>query len=298
VISLVVTARNEPPELLRRTIDELRATTPGGDREIVVVDDASEQGVSGLAHDVLVVRNDDPVGVSRARRQGAELTSGDVVVWLDAHMTFASDWLDQMLIHVESGSLLCSAFWNYDRTKRHCYGTDFTWCGERDHNRQRTPGFGLRHRTRFPGASVADVPMAIGACYMMLRSRYDALGGCSPLLRGWGMFERDISARAWLAGLGVKCVTAAAVGHFWRPRFPYPVQFDQLEFNQLVFLRTVFADSTVQRLEPFFEPIPERVRAWLEEAPVPEWRSVVQHARRVDDRAFFEQFLPELVPVL
>lgn len=294
MISLVVTARNESPAVLRRTIDELRASTPSAERELVVVDDGSEESVAGLPPGVFLARNDEPVGVSRARRQGADLTSGEVLIWLDAHMTFHADWLDRMLAHVESGSLLCSAFWDYEQRTCHCYGADFLWCGERDYHAQRSPGFGLRHRTAFPGAGVVEVPMAIGACYMMLRSHYDALGGCSPVFRTWGIDEQDLSARAWLAGFGVKCVTDARVGHLWRPSFPYPVYFEQLEFNQLVFLRSVFHASTVQRLESYFEPIPELVRQWLDEVDVPAWRAVVQLARRIDDRAFFEAFVPEL----
>ncbi len=238
------------------------------------------------------------MGVSRARRQGTSLASGDVLVWLDAHMTFEPGWLDEMLAYVDSGALLCSAFWDYERSVRHCFGADFAWCGERQHEHQRYPGFGLRHRTAFRGGGAVDVPMVIGACYMTLRSTYDALGGFSPLFRIWGGDEQDLSARAWLAGYGVKCVVGASVGHLWRPAFPYPVYFEHLEFNQLALVRTVFADETVRRLEPAFEPILEQVRNWLDEADVAGWRAVVQAARRERDSAFFAAFLPELLSAM
>ena len=68
--------------------------------------------------------------VSKARRQGCDVASGAVLVCLDAHMTFDPSWLDRMLAHVESGALLCSAFWNYERTVCHCFGADFTWCAK------------------------------------------------------------------------------------------------------------------------------------------------------------------------
>src|SRR5262249_8377230 len=151
--------------------------------------------------------------VSRARRLGAALAEGDVLVWLDAHMTFAADWLPRMLAHVDTGALLCSAFWDYDRARCHCWGAEFVWSAERDYPRQRSPGFALRHRTSYPGPGAVDVPMVIGACYMMRRDGYERLGGCSPLFKVWGVDEQDLSARAWMAGVGVKCVTAAQVGH-------------------------------------------------------------------------------------
>ena len=55
---------------------------------------------------VNLIRNPEPIGVSRARRLGASVATGSVLVWLDAHMSFAPDWLDRMLEHVDSGDLL------------------------------------------------------------------------------------------------------------------------------------------------------------------------------------------------
>jgi glycosyltransferase involved in cell wall biosynthesis len=296
MVGFVVTTREEAPGVLRRTVDELRATTPAGGREIVVVDDASRVPVSGLPSDVDVIRHETAVGVSRARRAGFERTIADVLVCLDAHMTFAPDWLDRMFAHVGSGALLCSAFWDYERTTCHCYGADFVWRGERNHHAQRSPGFHLRHRTEFPGDGAPEIPLVIGACYMLRRSTYDALGGCSPLFRVWGADEQDLSARAWLAGFGVRCVTDAAVGHCSRPSFPYAVSYDDVEFNQLALTRTVFEESTVRALEPCYHPLPPHVAESIGEAGVNDWRSIVQSARRISDREFFARFVPELAP--
>jgi hypothetical protein len=136
--------------------------------------------------------------------------------------------------------------------------------------------------------------MAIGACYMLLRSTYDAVGGFSPLSRVWGTDEQDLSTRAWMAGLGVKCVTGARVGHLSRPTFPYPVCFEHLEFNQLAFIRSVFDDQTVTMLESSFEPLPTQVRDWLGEIDIGARRDIVQTARRYEDCDYFLRFAPEL----
>ena len=294
MISFIITAREEQADVLQRTIEELRATTPSNEREILVIDDASSTPIAGLTPDVHVLRNAQSAGVSRARRQGCALAGGEVLVCLDAHMTFDRDWLARMLTHVESGALLCSAFWDYERYACHCFGADLEWCGERNYETQRYPGFCFRHRLRPPGRAAVEVSMVIGACYMLLRSSYEALGGFSPLFRVWGADEQDLSARAWLAGLGVKCVTDACVGHLWRPTFPYPVYFEDLEFNQLALIRSVFDDRTVAMLEPFFAPVPQRVSAWVEELELSAWRAVVQDARRYADRDFFLRFIPDL----
>jgi glycosyltransferase involved in cell wall biosynthesis len=289
--SFIITARNEAPEVVQRTIDGLMQTARAVDFEIVLIDDGSTLPIAPR-DGVRLVRNPEPLGVSRARRQGAELAAGDALCWMDAHMTFDPHWLEHMGEHLAPGVYLCSAFWSYDRTQCHGFGADFEWSGTRDYAAGRNPGLGLRHRTAHPGDGAVEVPMVIGACYLIHRDTYAQLGGLSPLFRVWGSDEQDFSARAWLAGVPVKCVTGARVGHMWRPQFPYPVAYDHLEFNQLALLRTVFEEATIATLEPWFEPLPPAARAWLDEADVAGWRAVVQAARKIGDREFLARFLP------
>jgi GT2 family glycosyltransferase len=291
-ISFICTARNEPPVALAATIDGLLQTTSRHERELVVIDDGSETPVECPSDGVTLIRNPEPIGVSQSRRMGASVATGSVLVWLDAHMTFAPDWLDRMLEHVDTGSLLCSAYWDYGQSTCYSWGADFAWCPERDYSVRRFPGFAVRYRRRPPGRHVVEVPMIVGACYMLLRSSYEALGGFSPLFRVWGVDEQDMSARAWLTGLGVKCVADARVGHLCRPGFPYPVQYEHLEFNQIVMLRSVFQKSTVQALEKFFEPIPMPVQQWLDETNLAEWRAAVQSRRQMSDLEFLRRFVP------
>ena len=134
--------------------------------------------------------------------------------------------------------------------------------------------------------------MIVGACYMMLRRSYDTLNGFCPFFRVWGVDEQDLSARAWLAGLGVKCITAARVGHLCRPAFPYPVEREHLEFNEIVMLRSVFEAPTVRTLERSFEPVPPQVETWLRETDLRDWRAAVQSTRRATDLEFFRRVMP------
>ena len=276
--------------MLNTTIDGLLGTTAQHPREVIVIDDGSDVPVSCTSPEVHVIRNAEPIGVSRSRRYAASVASGDVLVWLDAHMTFAPDWLAHMLNHVDSGALLCSAFWDYELSTCHCWGADFLWCGERAYWEGRYPGFELRHRTKFPGPGAVDVPMIVGACYMTLGSSYEEFGGCSPFFRVYGVDEQDLSARAWIAGLGVKCVTGAKVGHLSRSAFPYPVNFEHLEFNQLAMVRTIFEEQTVDVLEQYFKPFPEAVEQWLNQTDFSSFRKTIQSRRRMSDEKFFRRF--------
>ncbi len=291
-ISFVVTARDEPQPVLERTIDGLIETSRGRSTEIVLVDDGSLIPVALNRPQLLVVRNETPIGVAQSRRYGASLAGGVVLAWVDAHMRFAPDWLDHMLSHVDCGALLCAAWWDYELSRPLCWGADFLWCGERDYKAGRTPGFGFRHRTRFPGDGAVEVPMVIGACYMTLRQSYDRLGGFSPFFRIWGKSEQDLSARAWIMGLGVKCVTGAHVGHLSRSRFPYPVRFADIEFNQVAILRTVFEQPVCQAIEDMMQPLPSEVQNWLSQVDFREWRRLIQSRRQISDAEFFRRFVP------
>ena len=282
-VSYIITTRDESPAVLNATLSALARTTSHVDGEIIVVDDGSLIPVSLPHNHSLLLRNTEPRGVSPARRIGAAAATGDVLVWLDAHMTFADGWLDKMLAEAASGALLCSAFCDYELTLCHCWGADYVWSGQRDYSNQQYPGFGLRHRVSSPDAEVVDVPMIIGACYMLSRDAHTRLGGFTPLFRVWGIDEQDLCLRACLMGIPVRCVTTARVGHLCRNAFPYPVSFEHLEFNQLVMIRSVFQTSTIERIERYFAPLAPTVTEWLESTDVQGWRAAVQQRRVLSD---------------
>lgn len=292
-ISFIIAVRDEPDEFLDATLEGLLRTSNSYRREIVLVDDCSIVPIQIELPDILVVRNAEPIGSARSRRTGASFASGDVLSFLDPHMTFAPDWLDKMMAHVDSGELLCSAWWDYELTRCHCWGADFCWCGDRDYASGRCPGFDFRHRTVFPGDRAVEVPMLIGANYMMLRSSYERIGGFSPFFRTWGRLEQDLCLRAWIVGVGVKCVTNARVGHFSRKKFPYKVSWEDIEFNQMVTVRTAFEESTSSQLERLMQP-PGQVKNWLDETDFNAWRESIQSRRVITDRELFERLIPDL----
>jgi glycosyltransferase involved in cell wall biosynthesis len=296
-ISFVVTAREEPRGMLEATLDGLLGTSTGYDREIILIDDASSEAIAVERPYLRVVRSPCSKGVAQSRRLGASLASGEILVFTDAHISFAPDWLEHMLAYVDSGAMLCAAWWNYELTRPVCWGADFVWCSERDYAAGRSPGFALKHRTRFPGEGAVEVPMALGACYMVLRESYEAAGGFSPHFRIWGKSEQDISARMWISGMGVKCVTGARAGHFSRSRFPYPVRWHDIEFNQAAMIRTTFEPRVSERMEELMSPLPDDVREFLAAVDFKPWRDAIQSRRKMADAEFFQRFVqnaPEL----
>jgi hypothetical protein len=206
-------------------------------------------------------------------------------------MSFAADWLDRMLKHVDCGALLCAAWWDWELTRPVCWGAEFVWCGTRDYQAGLSPGFAFRHLTGFPGDGAVEVPMVIGACYMLLRQSYERIGGFSPFFRIWGKLEQDICCRAWIVGVGVKCVTGARVGHFSRLKFPYPVNWNDVEFNQLVTVRTVFQKPMAKAIEEMVRPLPGQVETWLAQTNFCEFQRIIESNRQMSDTEFFRRFV-------
>lgn len=293
--SIIIAARNEDPLMLQETLSRLRSTTGSLLTEIIVVDDASITPIDPTSlGDARLLRHPAARGVSESRRNGAMLAAGDFLVWLDAHMSFGPLWLQQLLVQCHADSLVCSPFWTYDLKDCMCWGADFGWNAVRDYTAGKSPGLTLRHRVEPPTAAVSEVPAVIGACYAMRRDAYERLGGLCPHFKIWGVDEQDISARAWMSGLRVVCATHAQVGHYSRNQFPYPIQFEHLEFNQLVMIRSLFQRDTVARLEAEFHPIPRVTEDWLAATDLTAWRRSIQRRRTITDADFFARFLPAL----
>jgi len=126
----------------------------------------------------------------------------------------------------------------------------------------------------------------------MLRESYDRIRGFSPFFRTWGKLEQDLSLRAWICGLGVKCVTDARVGHFSRAKFPYTVRWEDIEFNQVAVARTVFEEPVAEAVEQLLQPLPSDVQTWLAKTDFRQWRRAIQSKRCISDAAFFRRFVP------
>jgi GT2 family glycosyltransferase len=216
-VSVVVVTHNEGDNL-RPTLNGLLAELPD-QAELVVVDDQSTDGSTAFLenddHGLRLLRPPARLGISAGRNYGGRLTSGDILVFSDAHVEPGRDWLEPLCRALERSEVgevapVISVMGNTDQK-----GYGFTW---RDARLQMS---WLGWRANQPYA----VPMLCGCFVAMRREVFEASGGFDEGLQTWGSEDAELSLRLWRMGYECLVVPDSDVAHLFRRRFPYAVDW-------------------------------------------------------------------------
>lgn len=280
-ISVVVITRNEGDQL-RETVENLADTLPESS-EIVVVDDGSEDGSAAClesAHKVLRVSG---LGVARARNLGARSSTGDVIVFADAHLRFASDWwrpLVDVLRHPQAGSA-APAIGNM-------------------RNPELPFGYGLTLPTadlepawiNQNGGDPFHAPVLPGCCLAMKRSVFEQTGGYDEGLLARGRIDPETSLRLWLLGFESWVVPEAQVWHYFRRCAPFPVSEVEVLHNRLRLAMVHLSASRIGAVVSAYANDPALGDALLlvADGGVAERRKRLHDNRINDDDWYFDKF--------
>src|SRR5687768_3687152 len=223
-ISVVVIALNEG-EYLRPTLTNLTATLPP-DSEILVVDDGSEDGSTSFlesGNEAIRLVRSDRLGVAKARNWGASQTSGDVIVFADAHITLPEKWwepLVEVLENPEVGAVAPAIYDTADPGKKG-FGLHLS-------NPELQAEWSARH-----GHEPHPAAILPGCCLAMRRETFNATGGFDGGLLSRGGVDNALSVRFWLLRYELIIVPDLAVGHVFRKSAPYPVKWSTHLHNGL-----------------------------------------------------------------
>jgi GT2 family glycosyltransferase len=236
-ISVVVPTLNEM-QYLAATLTQLHATLPR-DSEVVVVDDGSTDGSDAITKEfvprgVRLLRTYN-LGAAGARNHGARRTTGDVIVFADAHVDVPSGWYEPLIdvLHQTGVGGVAPAVASMGRPDQKGFGycltgptLDTAWLGQ-----QATHAY--------------PVPL-LSSCFMALRRDvFEQVGGFDGSMVRWGMEDTELSLRLWLMGYTLMVVPQVEVAHLFRESHPYSVDWTTVLYNSL---RMVFAHFSPRRI--------------------------------------------------
>ncbi|KAF7635266.1 Polypeptide N-acetylgalactosaminyltransferase [Meloidogyne graminicola] len=240
--SVVVAFHNEGWSPLLRTVHSVLLRSPAHLlKEIILVDDASDKEFLEHLKDKLdkyikqfdgkvrLVRNSEREGLINTRTIGAKASSGDVVIFLDAHCEVNRNWLPPLLAPIRRNRRVMTVpvidgidmnTWEYRRVygeaNRHFRGI-FEWGllyketalpdKERKHRQQESEPF--------------RSPTHAGGLFAIDRKWFEKLGYYDPGLQIWGGEQYELSFKIWQCGGGILFVPCSHVGHVYRHHMPY-----------------------------------------------------------------------------
>ena len=289
--SIIIPARNEG-EMLHATVRSVLASKNALPFEIVVVDDGSTDGSctsireGGYASTRVV--DGDGVGVASARNRGAAQSSGEMLVFLDAHCDVSPGWLDHLSRAMTAAdvAIVSPAFTRLGET--YPVGLGMGWA---------TPRLDLQWVTPLEGASQPyEIPLAPGGCQAFPAGTFRAIGRFDEGFARWGSEDIEISLRAWLLGYRVLAEGRARVAHWFRDTRDFTVEQADVAFN---LLRMVMMHFTEPRLTSIVDaiaatPIFPDVRQRLAESDTDAVREELLAVREREDAWFCDTFFPGL----
>ncbi len=182
-VSIIIPTFNKLA-LTRQCLDALIRNTPGGRHEVVVVDNASNDGTveflreMEIAGELRVITNPKNLGFAKACNQGARISRGNYLLFLNNDTEVQPGWLDPLLHILDTDEKVATVGGKLlfpDRTIQHA-GVVLTDAKGRD------PLMGLhlyaKEKSDFAMANERRVYQAVtAACALIRKSAFDKIGG-------------------------------------------------------------------------------------------------------------------------
>ena len=236
--SIVIVFYNEIWSVLLRTVTGILLQSPLHlIKEIILVDDASTLDFLGEPLDTFIkknpktriIRHATRKGLIQTRMTGARAATGDVLIFLDAHIEVSKVWLEPLLDYLKENprtlispvtdTISADSFqWSY--LKNMFSLSAFTWdmisVWINMPNDMKT--------SRSTEISPLTMYTIMGCAMAVNRNVFKELGAWDEgMLSVWGGENVEIVWRYWLCADGVKVIPCSRIAHLSRGSLPYKV---------------------------------------------------------------------------
>lgn len=224
LISIIIPCKNEGENVLN-TINSIREKSGSTSCELVVVDDASDDGCCDFLRerkkDGVTLINTKSNHADIARNAGAETADGDIFVFCDPHIFVENNWLETLTdtLTVPGIDAVSPRLKPLDDETVSAGG--LTW------------GADLALRW-LPGSDgIIAVPVLPKSCLAITREAFEAVAGFDEGFHAYGYEDVEFTLKLWLFGFGAYVNSDAAVKHIFRGARPYTVSNSDIHYNLL-----------------------------------------------------------------
>ncbi|MFD2443233.1 glycosyltransferase [Bacillus sp. CGMCC 1.16607] len=283
LVSIVIPVKNEG-ENIKNTIDSALSIKTDYDFEIVVVDDASEDGCCSFLHnnnnEKIRMFRTEGLGLSNAKNAGAEYAKGDILIFCDAHLFFEDYWIDRLIEPIQKGTAAATNPGIADSANPTNIGYGYTW------NKDLEPKWNtVKKKNLYP------VPLLAGGCMAISRDAFRDVDGFERGFRVWGHEDEEISFKLWLFGYSCYIVPDVTILHIFRPQAPFELNWDHINYNLLRMALLHLDFKRVIKLSNLIKHSNKtKLMAEVLLSDILEKRAIYEKKRKHDDNWFMDKF--------
>ena len=233
-VSVIIPFHNEAWSMLLRGLHSVINRTPDELlQEIIMVDDASTfpylktplENYIAVLPKTRMIRQSVRKGLMVTRMVGARNATGDVLVFLDAHIECNVNWLEPLLAEIRKNRKIIAIphvdtidtkslrymDWKTDLHGGFSWKLDYVW---------KHPPSRLLNSRASPVDPIPS-PTLIGCVIAIDRGYFFEIGAFDEGMQIWGGENLEISFRTWMCGGALYIVPCSRVGHMFRAFLPY-----------------------------------------------------------------------------
>ncbi|VEF49047.1 polypeptide N-acetylgalactosaminyltransferase [Bacillus freudenreichii] len=224
-ISIIFPVKNEGVNV-KNTLDSLFSKMTNYSFDVIVVNDASTDQCCDFIEyysmkDQIHLIETNSIGPANARNAGAEIATGDYLIFCDAHLEFEDSWIDRMLEPLLAGKTdaISPAIGSIGNESFIGYGQSLK------------PNLRIKWNPE-PGG-LCETAILPGACLAIKKTTFEKVGGFESGFLTWGHEDVELSIKLWLFGYRCHVLPTVKILHLFRKKHPYLVKYEDIYYNYL-----------------------------------------------------------------